>query len=79
MNPDEDTSEDTVKIPEKPKSLRHKFIIKPIKSIFWRVRSLLGKFKNLFYKGQNKIKKETAKPAVSESSGEKVDANNKKS
>ncbi|CAI6345464.1 unnamed protein product [Macrosiphum euphorbiae] len=47
INPDEDTP----KIPEKPTSLRHKFIIKPIKSIFSAIRSLWRKFKNFNYRG----------------------------
>ncbi|XP_029343333.1 uncharacterized protein LOC100169619 isoform X2 [Acyrthosiphon pisum] len=73
INPDEDTA----KIPKKSTSLRHKFIIKPIKSIFWPVRFLWGKFKNFKNKGQNKNKKvKPGKPIVSESSEEYVDENN---
>ncbi|XP_060878126.1 uncharacterized protein LOC132950622 [Metopolophium dirhodum] len=73
INPDEDTA----KIPEKSTSLRHKFIIKPLKSIVLPFRFLWGKLKNFMNKRQNKNKKETAKSAVSESRGEYADENNK--
>lgn len=62
MKPDEDTPVE----PEKPTGLRHK-LFRRIKSIFWPIRFLWGKFRNLKNKVQNRYKKTTATPAESES------------
>lgn len=60
MNPNEYTAVES----EKPKGIRHK-VFKRIKSVFWPIRFLWGKFKNL----KKRNKKITEKSAASESGG----------